>query len=39
VDRRRFPLVAKDDAETLERASFLYDSLYAALAERGRGAP
>ena len=26
-----FPLVAKDDAETVERASFLYDALYAAL--------
>ena len=26
-----FPLVARDDAETVERASFLYDALYAAL--------
>lgn len=29
-----FPLVARDDAETVERASFLYDALYAALRER-----
>lgn len=29
-----FPLVAKDDAETVAKASFLYDSLYAALSER-----
>jgi len=28
---RGFPLVAHDDLETLERASFLYDALYAAL--------
>ncbi len=33
---RGFPLVARDDAETVERASFLYDALYAALAERAR---
>ena len=26
-----FPLVAKDDAETVEKASFLYDALYAGL--------
>ncbi|MGH7816346.1 MAG: chromate resistance protein ChrB domain-containing protein [Candidatus Binatia bacterium] len=26
-----FSLVAKDDAETVEKASFLYDALYAAL--------
>jgi hypothetical protein len=26
-----FPLVARDDAETVEKASFLYDSLYAAV--------
>ena len=25
-----FPLVAKDDHEVLEKAAFLYDSLYAA---------
>jgi len=30
-----FPLVAKDDDETVERASFLYDALYASLRERG----
>jgi hypothetical protein len=29
-----FPLVARDDPETVTRASFLYDSLYAALQER-----
>ncbi len=29
-----FPLVALDDHETVARASFLYDSLYAALRER-----
>ena len=28
-----FPLVAKDDHETAERASFLYDALYASLKE------
>jgi hypothetical protein len=31
---RGFPLVARDDQEILERASFLYDALYAALRER-----
>jgi len=31
---RGFPLVAKDDHEIVERATFLYDALYAALAER-----
>ena len=30
-----FPLVAADDDETLERASFLYDALYASLREMG----
>jgi hypothetical protein len=30
---RGFPLVAADDHETVERASFLYDALYASLAE------
>ena len=30
-----FPLVARDDHEVLEKASFLYDALYAALQERG----
>ena len=29
-----FPLIAADDHETVERASFLYDALYASLAER-----
>lgn len=32
-----FPLVASDDHDTVARASFLYDALYAALKER-RGA-
>ena len=32
-----FPLVAGDDAETVEKAGFLYDALYASLqAERRR---
>lgn len=31
---RGFPLVAKDDLDTLERASFLYDALYASLQAR-----
>jgi hypothetical protein len=31
---RGFPLVAKDDLDTLERASFLYDALYASLKSR-----
>jgi hypothetical protein len=32
-----FPLVSKDDHETVEKASFLYDALYAVLlAERAR---
>ena len=31
---RGFPLVARDDHETVERARFLYDALYAALEER-----
>jgi hypothetical protein len=29
-----FPLVARDDHETVERAAFLYDALYANLRER-----
>jgi hypothetical protein len=29
-----FPLVSPDDDETIQRASFLYDALYAALRER-----
>lgn len=32
-----FPLVARDDHETVARASFFYDSLYAALQERVGG--
>ena len=32
-----FPLVATDDQETVERASFLYDALYAALQHREAG--
>jgi hypothetical protein len=31
-----FPLVTRDDHDTLDRASFLYDSLYATLRERSR---
>jgi len=34
---RGFPLVARDDHETVERAAFLYDALYAALRERTSG--
>jgi hypothetical protein len=29
-----FPLITKDDDETVEKAAFLYDSLYAALRAR-----
>lgn len=29
-----FPLVARDDHDSLERASFLYDALYASLKQR-----
>src|SRR5262249_16763671 len=29
-----FPLVARDDDETMERSAFLYDALYAALQAR-----
>ena len=32
---RGFPLVARDDHEVVQKASFLYDALYAALRERG----
>lgn len=32
-----FPLVARDDHETMERATFLYDALYASLRERLAG--
>ena len=36
---RGFPLVARDDHETVERAAFLYDALYASVRERlGRAA-
>jgi hypothetical protein len=31
-----FPLVTKSDEETLERASFLYDALYASISARLR---
>ena len=31
---RGFPLVARDDQETLERSAFLYDALYASLRQR-----
>jgi hypothetical protein len=34
VISRGFPLVATDDYETVERAAFLYDALYASLRER-----
>jgi hypothetical protein len=34
-----FPLVTKDDYETLEKASFLYDSLYASLQEELKSKP
>jgi len=33
---RGFPVVARDDHEALEKASFLYDALYAALLEQAR---
>jgi hypothetical protein len=29
-----FPLVTRDDSDTMARAAFVYDALYAALAER-----
>ncbi len=32
-----FPLVAKDDHEVIEKATFLYDSLYAALQDKRAG--
>jgi hypothetical protein len=31
---RGFPLVSRDDHETVERAAFLYDALYASLREQ-----
>jgi len=36
---RGFPLVARDDHDAVDRASFLYDSLYAALKNRQGAAP
>jgi hypothetical protein len=32
-----FPLVAQDDHKVIEKAAFLYDALYAALAQRRKG--
>ncbi len=34
-----FPIVARDDAEAIAKAAFLYDSLYAALIARREGKP
>jgi hypothetical protein len=34
---RGFPLVAKDDHETIEKTAFLYDALYASLQRRQAG--
>lgn len=34
-----FPRVAADDHETVERSAFLFDALYASLADRVRAAP
>jgi hypothetical protein len=34
-----FPLVTRGDHDTLERATFLYDALYAHLQVRRDGAP
>ena len=34
---RGFPLVAKDDQETVEKALFFYDALYASLKARHEG--
>src|SRR5215469_18385725 len=31
---RGFPLVARDDRETMEKTAFLYDALYASLQQR-----
>ena len=31
-----FPLIARDDMETVERSQFMYDALHAALEERAR---
>jgi len=35
---RGFPTVTKDDAETADRAAFLYDALYASLTEQDNAA-
>jgi hypothetical protein len=34
---RGFPLVARDDRETMEKTAFLYDALYASLQRRVKG--
>ena len=34
---RGFPLVARDDHETVEKAAFLYDALYESLKQRREG--
>jgi hypothetical protein len=34
---RGFPLVARDDTETVEKVTFLYDALYASLKQRQGG--
>ncbi len=34
---RGFPLIAKDDHETVEKTAFLYDALYTALKQRQGG--
>jgi hypothetical protein len=34
-----FPLVAKDDHETVDKTAFLYDALYASLNRRRGGSP
>lgn len=34
-----FPLVARDDHETVEKVAFLYDALYASLKRRQGGGP
>ncbi len=31
-----FPIVTKDDQETVEKAAFVYEALFAALQERQR---
>ena len=39
VISRGFPLIARNDHETVEKGSFLYDALYAALKERRENGP